>query len=313
VQVEFSYEIADLRESQVPEAFAAKPEKYARRWIRTVVIWMIAAVFGAIDVWLNRMFPTPSPSQPRMVAYDFRLEFLPAILVAMYIISVYILTIRATWRGLRKGERIKGWNADPVARVFHILVSVAVGVVAGAAIYGQWDSGAQLSPGLVVTLTLCPWVVLIVLMQVLGLLQRRAKLVGEWRLNPGWRRPKSARLDDHGFVLRDALYELSFTWAYFARARETKNLLILVSESGAEYLIPKRAFADPSDLERCRSLLQNVVPNTRFLVRPIGFAVLPNPVLPLPGIPPQASPTPTLTQPQKAGTMQPANETELQQ
>jgi len=44
----------------------------------------------------------------------------------------------------------------------------------------------------------------------------------------------------------------------------------------------KRAFADPQAIERCRSMLQNVIPITRFLVPPIGFAVLPKPVLPLP-------------------------------
>lgn len=314
VELEFNYELADLRESLVPEKFAANPERYARRWIRTAVIWTLAALIGAIDLWLNRRFPIPHRPQPLDVPYDLRTEFLPSVLPALWVFSVYVLTIRLTWRALRKGERVKAMNADPISKVIHLLASGAIGLVAGIGFAADdWDSIVRLSPARIALLALAPWCVLVILMQVLGLLQRRGKFIGEWRRKASWRRPKSVRLDETGFVLRDPLYQFNFTWAYFSRARETKNLLILVSEGGTEYLIPKRAFAHPADLERCRSLLQNVVQNTRFLVRPIGFAVLPHPALPLPDLAAESAARPSLTTSSEQVTMPSVNELEAQQ
>ncbi|HEY2586821.1 MAG TPA: YcxB family protein [Tepidisphaeraceae bacterium] len=318
VELEFNYALADLRESLVPEKFAANPEKYARRWIRTAVIWAIAALVGAIDVWLNvwlnRRFPIPHRPEPPDVPYDLRTEFLPSVLPALWVFTVYILTIRLTWRGLRRGERVKAMNADPISKVIHLLVSAAIGLVAGIGIAADdWDSIVRMSPARVALLAVAPWCVLVISMQILGVLQRRGKIVGEWRRKPSWRRAKSVRLDETGFVLRDPLYQFTFNWAYFSRARETKNLLIIVSEGGTEYLIPKRAFAHPADLERCRSLLQNAVPKTRFLVRPVGFAVLPHPVLPLPELAAESAPQPTLTASKERVTMHSVNELEAQQ
>jgi len=286
MQLEFSYELVDLRESRVPEKFAANPEKYARRWIPVVVIWAIAATMGAFDVLLKKLSPAPPRVSPDVI-YNFRAEFLPALLPALYVYTLYFLMIRSTRRTAQNRKSASAVMRGRVTRVIYFLVCIALGVVAGMAIVGDWGSSWRATPVQVVLITVAPWLLLIVLMQMLGFLLRRAKVVGEWRSNAAWGRPKLVKMDETGFLLRDQLYQINCAWPFFARARETKNLLILESEARAELLIPKRAFAHPADLDRCRSLLQNVISQTDFLVRPIGFEVLPKPVLPLPPIDPQ--------------------------
>jgi hypothetical protein len=312
MQLEFSYQLADLREVQIPEAYDANPAKYRRRWIRLVVSWAFSVSMIALYLWLQRMLPQPTVPARATPQFEPRIELLPAIIPAFYIFIVYLLTIAKTWRTSRDPSAATAAPRDIVGRVIRTLSGGIIGAAIWFGIAGTWDWGWYPSRTQIALVTVAPWIVLIGFMQVLGVLQRRGKSFGPWRTNAAWQRPKSVTMDGSGLRLRDALYYFEFEWPYFKRVRETRNLLVLIGEGGMQYLIPKRAFADPADIEHCRSLLQNRVPHTRFLVRPMGFAVLPKPAIPLPELPGDSSPSPSLTLPREPGTMQPANELEPQ-
>jgi len=135
-----------------------------------------------------------------------------------------------------------------------------------------------------VLLEIGPWMVDLLLLVLLGHLHRRWSARQQWLSKPGWRRAKAIEMDEQGFSLLDAMSRVQHRWPYFRRARETANLIVLISEDGLQYLTPKRAFADPLDADRTRGLIQNMVPQTTFLTRPGGFAVVPRPAIPLPPI-----------------------------
>lgn len=313
MQLEFTYQFAEIRESLMPERFAAHPEKYGRRWIRPTFIWVIAGSVWSFAVWESGWIPDRWSAVSENLPHDLRTELLPALIPAFYVCALYGLVIWNTWRGMR---RVKLPDASTIGwggRVARMMISGICALGIWTAISHNWDPIWFPTRKQLVLVAVAPWLVLIVLMQVLGAIQRRGKALGPWRTNPGLRRPKTVILGESRFCMYDAHFRSECEWTYFKRVRETKHLFVLVSEGGADYIIPKRAFMGPAELERCRSLLQNVVPNTRFLVKPIGFAVVPVPVLPLPGLPPQASPAPSLTPQQEAGTMQAASEMELQQ
>lgn len=312
MRLEFTYELADFRELRIPEMYDANPVKYRRRWLRSVVGMTCSAAAVGLYLWIKHSLPTPAVATAAPPAYDPRTELLPALIPGSYVCAIYVLTLIKTWQATRERDGSAPAVRHDAVRIAAQLVGVALGIAVWFAIAGAWEWHWQPSRTQIVLVTIAPWAVLIVLMQVLGAYVRRGKVVAPWRTNPATRRRKTFELDETGLRIQDAVYRFECEWSYVKRVRETLNLLVLIAEGGAEYVVPKRAFADPSELERCRSLLQNVVSNTRFLVKPIGFAVLPRPVLPLPEYDAALPGGGSLTQPQGAGTMQPANGTELQ-
>jgi hypothetical protein len=66
----------------------------------------------------------------------------------------------------------------------------------------------------------------------------------------------------------DAFYR----WAYFRRAWETPNCLVLLDENDLRHVLPKRTM-DASTLENARALIANHVADCKFLTAPGGFPV----------------------------------------
>ena len=283
MQLEFRYELDDLRELHTPEAYAANPAKYRRRWIRAALAIGYLAAILTLYLWVQRRLPKPTTPASATPDFEPRTELLPALIPAFYVYVVYVVTLMKSWRAARDPEAATRSPRDPSGRVTRILVGFGFGIGIWFGIAGTYNWALHPDRTQVVLITAAPWVVLIVLMQMLGVLQRRGKVVGAWRTNASWRRPKSVTLDASGLRIRDALYRSEFEWTYFKRARETLNLLVLVGEGGTQFPIPKRAFVDPADLNRARALLQNMVPESQFLVAPGGFDVIPRPI-PLPPI-----------------------------
>lgn len=125
-----------------------------------------------------------------------------------------------------------------------------------------------------------PWALNLVLLIVLGVLQRRWSARQQWLANPTWGRPKVIEIDEWSFRLSDTVTRIELSWPGIVRAHETANLLVLHAESGLRYLIPKRAFADEADLFRARSLIQTAVPDNKLQASPVGFAVMAAPAAP---------------------------------
>jgi hypothetical protein len=130
-----------------------------------------------------------------------------------------------------------------------------------------------------------PWALAIALLIVSGKLQRRRAALNQWKTSPGWERPKTAEIDVFGYHVSDDVTRHHYAWPHFTRARETENLLILHAEDSRQHIIPKRAFANPAEIQQCRAMLQTFIGKTDFMVAPGGFEVIPTPVLPLPGLP----------------------------
>lgn len=283
MQLDFTYQLADLREAAVPERYAANPERYGRRWIWRIPLFALAALMAGFSLWIQAMLPIAAVPQPAAVAaHDLRTELLPALIPGFYVCTMYLLAIWKTWRFSHDPNRATAGSTGWAVHAVRLSIGVICGVGLSKMISHDWDSIWYPTTRQLIWTAAGPWVLVIVLMQILGVLQRRGPVQTRWRGEPGLRRPQTVILDDAGFHISDSLCSANVAWSCFKRARETKNLLILSAEGTSQILLPKRAFASAEDIVRCRSMLQNLIPTTRFLVPPIGFAVLPTSVLPLP-------------------------------
>lgn len=309
MQLEFNYELADLREAYVPARFATAPAKYERRWIFAVVAWTIVASFVALYLWIDHVQSVTAQFQDQRLVRHFRGDLVPVLFPAFFTYAVYVLTACKLWRDSRKRRSAATISEDRFGQIAGIVTGGLLASLGCVAVQGRDFTWYPTSTQNAIVIA-APWITLFAVMQLLGFMQRRAKVLGPWRNNPAWQVRKTMLLDEREFRIRDAFSDLSFKWPYFTGVRETANLILVIDHGGAKYVIPKRVFTHPSDLEQCRSLLQNVVPNTRFLVKPVGFAVIPNPVRPLPQLGNESSSSSTLTTSHEPGTMQPANELE---
>jgi hypothetical protein len=283
MRIEFNYTLDDLREVTVPEKYAHNVRRYRWRWVWGSAAWIVIGACAVFQFWLAhqsaRLF-----QQRKHPPDDLMLELMPTCIPAAFVVLVYAITI---WKGWRKSRfrpaSVNGSLAknNNTARIIRLVFWGGIGAI-GYILVGlkesmTWHpSNAQL-----VLIRLAPWAVVIGQMLLLGQLQRRWLPRQQWFTQPNWRRPKTMVMEENGFSVMDALSSNQMSWAFFARARETENLLILVSHDGLQYVIPKRAFVDSAEVERCRALLQNMIPNISFLVQPSGFAVLPKPVIPV--------------------------------
>jgi hypothetical protein len=66
-----------------------------------------------------------------------------------------------------------------------------------------------------------------------------------------------------------------YKWAYFQRAWETPNELVLLDESDLRHILPKRAFEEVGGLDTARSLIGSHIADAKFLTQPVGFPVRP--------------------------------------
>lgn len=281
MRVEFNYALDDLREVGIPQAQAGDVRKYRRRWIRGAIAWGIIVAMFALQYALFRTgVRLPEPERPED---DLLLEIIPPGIPAAFVLLIYGITMWRAWKTSRFRDPPRApAAANPATRVK--LIRATVFVTFGAAAYFAIGIGQSLtwhpSKTQLVLVRLAPWTLVVGAMILFGRLQLAWTPRKKWYTQPTWRRTKVIVLDERGFSMSDALTATQLSWAAFTSARETENLLVLQTEDGLQYVLPKRAFDETAEVERCRALLQNVIPKTTFLVRPGGFAVLPKPVLP---------------------------------
>jgi hypothetical protein len=280
MRIECTYKIADVKEALIPEAQAAKP----RRWsgvVRNVVIMLsLGAMLLSVAITL-----TTSRASAVAVQYpprDLVADLLPQLVPAAYVWLVLALAFWTNWRKSRAHVKREGQHRSLV----RILIGLVFGLIAGGGIivltgHNQtfiWHPSSHEA----IFIAAAPWSFTVLLMLLLGAGIRRWNPRHQWVSRASWRRTHVVELDESGARWNDAVSSSTYTWAYFSRARETENLLILVGDGQLQHLLPKRAFADTTEVEACRSLLQNKIADTKFLVLPSGFAVLPKSVIPLP-------------------------------
>lgn len=282
MRLEFTYTFDDLEEALVPEKYAANPRAYRGASIRGLVQWPLVFLMIAASVWMQDQSaagPRPAEVPPRELAWDVLPSVLPATLV-------FLLLAAAIWQTYRRSHQRSEPRVSSGQKFVYqaIWMVVMIAFAFGTLTLLNRESGMLWQPTRqqLLLLEMGPWMIDLTLLVLLGQLKRRWSARLQWASKPAWRRPKVIELDHDGFLSLDEMSRVHHRWPYFLRARETANLIVLISEDGLQYLIPKRAFPDPLDADRARGLIQNMVPQTNFLTKPGGFTVIPKPAIPLP-------------------------------
>lgn len=284
MRLEFTYTFEDLRETLTAPQTAAQRAARKRRRIVNLICWPVTALGFGLFIWASRFTPGV-PWVLDGMPVDLVADVLPGVLAVAFLCIFVLLASWNTWRA----SRVK--RPDPTA-IARSLVTQVIGIILGLLIAA---SAILLTRRDVVLLWMPtrgerilasggPGLAMIFLLIVMGTLQRRWNIGKQWVSKPGWQRPRTIELDAQGFRAWDAISRYDFSWAYFVKARETENLLVLVGEDELQHMIPKRAFADAAELERCRALLQSMIGKVEFQVTPTGFEILPQRVLPLPSL-----------------------------
>ena len=275
MRLEFSYRIEDVREAVqtalVPGSRKASKSRHLLGWFTFVLpaaLWFVA-------VNLPRGAPEPQEG-PEL---DLLLVLMPAALPGV------VLLVFLGWSFFKQIRLRPVASREPGAR------AVLPSPTRGAAVIGMIIGGLFITAALWLTTPgpsilvhpsrpLMVRVAMYVSIAEMFILFAYAKLTArlavrtQWNAKPTWRRAKVMTLDDAGFSISDALSRTDYRWEYFSKARETENLLVLHAEDGLMHLIPKRAIRE-GELDAARALIQNGIPDSKFLVVPGGFAVLP--------------------------------------
>ena len=290
MRLEFTYTFEDLRETLTAPQTAAQRAARKRRRIINLICWTLTFFSFGFLVWSSRS----SPRRPSILERPWILDGMPVDLVAdvlpgvLAVAFLCIFVLLASWN-IWRASRVK--RPDPTANARHP-VRQAIGIVLGLLLAGsailltRRDAVLLWMPtrGERILASGGPGLAMIFLLILMGTLQRRWNIGKQWVSKPGWQRPRTIEMDGQGFRAWDAISRYEFSWPYFVRARETEHLLVLVGEDELQHMVPKRAFADAAEIERCRSLLQSMIGKVEFQVVPTGFEIMPQRVLPLPAL-----------------------------
>ena len=106
---------------------------------------------------------------------------------------------------------------------------------------------------------------------------RRRYFARVFRNRHAAQRPHDFVLDEHGIIVTEPLSRHEYLWQAFMRWQETKHLLLIFGTEVSAHFIPKRVFADESQLDAARQLLRTKIDlgNTAhqaFPVRPLPLS-----------------------------------------
>jgi hypothetical protein len=279
MRIEFTYQFEDVREALHPDA--ARRRSRALRRIISIVSWSIFVLSMAFIYWLRQFTPS-RPWALDGMPLDLISDVLPSALLGTFVCALMIIVAWKAWRGSRvAAAEVQPGKTTASARIIGGLLGFSVAGAIYLLIKPDWVIPWTPTRTQRILLSAGPMAVVILLLIMAGKLQQRWTAARHWVSKPGWKRPKVLELDATGYHISDALSRQHYAWASFVRARETGNLFILMAEDAQQYVVPKRAFSGPEELQQCRSLLQSMIAKTDFLVQPTGFEVIPKPVLPL--------------------------------
>lgn len=275
MHIEFTNTLEDLKESLVPEKFAAKPEAYKREFKAIWVVWPV--MLGMMILAKLSPLRTDRTLDPELPHQDLVPILLCSIVPAALLTIANFAAIWRSWQAARPNAKPLGSRRS---RAWFIELLGLCWVLTGAAMIAtltDFNTSHFWAPTRfqLMLLATAPWVAFITADQLNGWLRRRWAAATQWFSNPGATRPSSMDINDQHLTVADDVVQITCRWSAFVRARETENLFILIWGSGRSLLIPKRAFAGPAELGAMRSLIQTKVQNCQLLVSPIGFEVLP--------------------------------------
>jgi hypothetical protein len=118
-----------------------------------------------------------------------------------------------------------------------------------------------------------------------------------WAAQPFLQQPATLEASDDGLVIIEANARHHYGWAALAGYKESADLLLIYLSPYSCWIIPKRAFTDPTDLGRLKAFLEERVGHGFLLPQPSAFPVMHRPAEPLvpvrpPPLPPGRQPEP---------------------
>lgn len=285
MRLEFTYSFSDLKEALQPAN--ASVRRKPRRWRA-----LGQALFAAFAMfWVMMFFAVgPGSNKPWPLAgkpIDLLSDVFPSLVPAALFSALLVFAGWQSWRRSRFPPRPPGARRRPAGSRIVISVIFVLIVFSTIAFFERYEfllwtptrtERYLVSGG--------PWAVIVLLFAVFAIANHRWAIRAQWVGKPGWRRHKVVEIDAMGYLAVDELTQFRYGWGYFIGARETENLLVLTAEDSQQHIVPKRAFADVVDLQRCKMLLQSVITHTSFWpAEPTGFEMIPTPALPLSTIP----------------------------
>ena len=281
MQLEFTYRIEDVREAVQT---AIRPGGRTSQSWRPVVAWVLFVLAAAVMFVAVQTASATRPVQQDGPKFDLMLVVIPAAVPGALLVLVLSSSIYRNTRlrpVVSRPQNPQAAAASPMRGAG--ILGLFIGCLIGLAIWWLTAPGpqilVQLSRPTMVRVAGCISIAELMLLFVYAKLSARLAVRSQWNAKPTWRRAKVMMLNEAGFSLIDSHSRLEYLWIYFLKARETANLLVLHSEDNLIHLIPKRAIPE-AELNHARAFIQNGVPNSQFLVKPGGFAVLPKSVLP---------------------------------
>lgn len=101
----------------------------------------------------------------------------------------------------------------------------------------------------------------------------RGLLPRHWDAQPHLRLPQTLAVTSRGLRFEDERAVLDYAWAGLPKFRESETLFLIYVSEVSFHMVPKRAMAEPGQVEAFRQLLEQHVPTdgpvpARFPVQP---------------------------------------------
>jgi hypothetical protein len=272
VTIEFQYTFEDLKEANA----AHKPKAPERRrsggrTLATVFFVIVAAVLFAL---LAVSSPEASAASGRPVLLDL---VIPILAIAAFL-GPWLAARALSAQGAKGLVRTRGFVAAVGWLVVVGLLALlawsaghapepADGTSAVVAVAAERSTWARVSDFVRPHMT---WLILLGTLCAYLIRYIRRQLLTIWDGSPNLRRPYTMTATDDGITIAEPLSRHELKWFAFARVIETQNLFLLYLTEYSFHMVPKRAFADPTQIDEFRAMIEN-----RITRRPTAFPVLP--------------------------------------
>jgi heme/copper-type cytochrome/quinol oxidase subunit 2 len=281
MRFEYSLTIKDLAESYQPFIPAAQ----AARLRRGLALWVAACfaatgLFVAANLWSawHKRFspPVEYPVQNLWVTLA------PSLLPVSMMLTVMVTSFYRHYRRIRLTRKGTYSPANqPPAKLVGLLAVIPMVIFIVIPNVPAFELDWHPSPGTALWVGYTPWIFASMVGLLLGPLGRRRGAVQDWYRTRSLQRNYQLDINAEQLEIDTGSSHFRWKWNAIDRFRETKNLIVLITEDEQQLLVPKRAAEDPATLDALYALIQNSVSNGEFLAREVRFPVLPRPVIPL--------------------------------
>jgi hypothetical protein len=280
----FYYTIDDLREGLAPPPQQKRQKRPLHRMAFGWALFVSLTIMLLVLLQQNRRLPSaaapPAPVPPphAVQTIDLKYILIPSSAAALcFVVFIIALVMSVRMNGSMK-QNVRDRSGIPLLAAILLCVLLLLG---GSILVDSKFLSIEVDPSnaSLNLLAIAPWIASVLISMVLVSLLRGKALQRRWNSKPSYRRRRTIALDDEGLRNSEEMGETFHKWAYFKRAWETKNELVLVDETDLRHILPKRAFEEVDRLHAAKAIISNHIAKTKFLEQPSAFPVR---VVPLP-------------------------------